>query len=96
MLAAEKRESIWFGLQPPSWNQTNVDGKKIIFGGEEASLATRTTNVPDCVIETGILHAATWTIAVTIGLLGSKVNERTRGLGTRFARGPSYHDPDHQ
>jgi hypothetical protein len=61
---------------------------------------TRTTNVPDCVIERGVLHAASWhgarNIALTIGLLGSKVNERIRGLDTRFARGPSYHDPDNQ
>lgn len=102
MLAAEKRESIWFGLQPPLWNQTNVDGIKLSSAEKRASLATRTTNVPDCVIERGVLHAASWkdarTIALTVGLLGSKVNvnERTRDLDTRFARGPSYHDPDHQ
>lgn len=49
-------------------------------------------------IETSILHAASWhddarTTALTIGLLGLKINER-RGLDTRVARGPPYHDPD--
>jgi hypothetical protein len=96
----EKGSSIWFGLQPPPWNQTNVDGIKSFSMAKRASLATRTINVPDCVIERGILHAASWhdarTIGLTISLLGSKVNERTRGLDTRFARGPSYQDPDHQ
>lgn len=52
--------SIWFGLQPPLWNQTNVDGIKFSSVAKRASLATRTTNVPECVIETGILHAASW------------------------------------
>jgi hypothetical protein len=31
----ERGSSIWFGLQPPPWHQTNVDGIKILFDGEE-------------------------------------------------------------
>jgi len=85
MLATEKKEwRIWFGLQPSSWNQTSVDGIKFSSMTKKASLVTRTTNVPGCVIERGVLHAASWhdakTIGLTIGLLGSKVNERTRGI----------------
>jgi hypothetical protein len=60
MLAAEKRESIWFGLQPPLWNQTKVDGIKFSSVAKRAYLATRTTNVPDCVIERDVLHAGSW------------------------------------
>lgn len=82
----EKGKWIWFGLRLQSWNQTNVDGKRK-KANPRASLVTRTTTVPSCVIETGVLHAVSWdnerTIALTIVLLGSNI-ERTRGLDTRF------------